>query len=363
MNGFNNNMREMSKAILSLIDASKNAISALNHDEILSHIIDILPSIIDADAAYIRILDKRSPRLLAIEASSGLTPSVIDKIRYQSIGEGGEGITAKGRSHIMIKDLSVDLRLQHAKELVRAKLRSTLCVPILFDNETYGTITVLSKEVNNYSENDIYMLLSFSNIVGIAFKNASLYKNLKMSYLNTINSLVLIMESRDPYMRGHSERVTDVAIGIARRMRMPDSDLQILRTAGKLHDIGKITISDSILSKPDRLSPSEWAEIHLHPIRGVEIVSPLKFLDSGLALIRNHHEKYDGSGYPDGIAGESIPILARVLTVADSFDAMTSKRPYRAPLSTEAAMAEIRANAGTQFDPVLAGVFVDVMNR
>jgi HD-GYP domain-containing protein (c-di-GMP phosphodiesterase class II) len=171
------------------------------------------------------------------------------------------------------------------------------------------------------------------------------------------------MESRDPYMRGHSERVTDVAVGIARRIHLPESDLQILRTAGKLHDIGKITISDAILSKPERLSPSEWAEIHLHPVRGVEIVSPLKFLDSGLALIRNHHEKYDGSGYPDGISGESIPILARILTVADSFDAMTSNRPYRAPLSTEAAMSEIKAGAGTQFDPVIAKVFVDTMNR
>ena len=150
-------------------------------------------------------------------------------------------------------------------------------------------------------------------------------------------------------MRGHSERVTDIAVDIARHMKLPESDLHILRTAGKLHDIGKITISDSILSKTEKLTPSDWAEIHLHTIRGVEIVMPLKFLEPGISLIRNHHEKYDGGGYPDGLRGDSIPLLARVVTVADAFDAMTSDRPYRAGMPLEKVVGIFREGRGTQW--------------
>lgn len=146
-------------------------------------------------------------------------------------------------------------------------------------------------------------------------------------------------------------------------MGLPESDLHILRTAGKLHDIGKITVSDFILSKKTELTPTEWAEIHLHTIRGVEMILPLKFLEPGISLIRNHHERYDGKGYPDGLKGDGIPLLARVLSIADSFDAMTSMRPYREPLSFVRAVDEIRYNSGTQFDPGIVKTFIQLMKH
>lgn len=356
-------MRQISEAILYLIDTSKHSISTLELDNIMSHINRILPQIIGIDGSIVRLADKRNPRLLTLEATSGLPKKVIDKIKYVRVGVGIEGISVKCRSHILINDIRSSNKVKYVKELSGCKMRSALCVPIIFDNDIYGTITVLSKAKDRFQDKDLYLLLSFANIVGIAIKNAFLYKNLKESYLNTINSLVLILESREPYTRGHSERATYIAVEIARQMNLARSDLYILRTAGKLHDIGKITISDKILAKPAKLTPSEWAEIHLHPIRGVEIVMPLKFLEPGLSLIRNHHERYDGSGYPDGLSRESIPILARILAVADAFDAMTCVRPYRKPLSFEKAVAEIKTNAGTQFDPAVTKAFMEIIDR
>lgn len=356
-------MRDISAAILSLIDTSKNTISTLNVDKIIFHANDILHHIIDLDSSFIRLKDRQNSRLLSLEACSNIPKSLADKMKYVRIGSGIEGMAAKNRTHIILNNLKNETKIKFVKELARNDIQSILCVPIIFDSEVYGTITIASTNKNKYGEKDVFLLFSFAMIVAIALKNAYLYKNLKDSYLSTINSLVLIMESRDPYMRGHSERVTDIAVDIARHMKLPESDLHILRTAGKLHDIGKITISDSILTKTERLTPSDWAEIHLHTIRGVEIIMPLKFLGPGISLIRNHHEKYDGNGYPDGLSGDSIPLLARVVTVADAFDAMTSKRPYRKPLSCKGAVGELRANSGTQFDPEIVEVFTDLMNK
>jgi len=355
--------QELNEAILYLIDTSRHAVSTLELDKIMDHIIAILPRIIEIDASIVRLADKRNSRLLSLEGSYGLPHGVVKKIKYLRMGVGIEGSCVKNRSHLVIKDISKNKRTKYVKELGKCKIHSALCVPIIFDNDVYGTVTVYSKKKDKFHENDRRLLTSFTNVVGIALKNAFLYQNLKETYLSTINSLILIMESRDPYMRGHSERVTYISIQIARQLNLSESDLGILRTAGRLHDIGKITISDKILSKADRLTPTEWAEIHLHPIRGVEIVMPLKFLDMGLSLIRNHHERYDGRGYPDGLRGDTIPVLARILSVADAFDAMTSARPYRDSFSFEKAVSEIKTNSGTQFDPAVTKAFVKIIDR
>lgn len=363
MNNEHNKMRHISEAILTLIDTSKNAISTLDIDRIVFQANSILPTITKMDASAVRLIDKQNPRLLTLVASTGIPKETAENIKYLRIGVGFEGLCAKNRKHTIIKEIKPATTAKYSNELISAKLRSALCVPIVFDDDTYGTITVLSKDKNGYEEKDTFLLFSFATIVAIALKNAYLYKNLKDNYLNTINSLVMIMESKDHYMRGHSERVTDIAIDIAREMGLPESDLHILRTAGKLHDIGKITVSDFILSKKTELTPTEWAEIHLHTIRGVEMILPLKFLEPGISLIRNHHERYDGKGYPDGLKGDGIPLLARVLSIADSFDAMTSMRPYREPLSFVRAVDEIRYNSGTQFDPGIVKTFIQLMKH
>jgi len=186
----------------------------------------------------------------------------------------------------------------------------------------------------------------------------SRFAQLRESFISTIRSLSYSIEARDRFTSGHSTRVSEVAVDIGKAMGLPEADLERLEWAGILHDIGKIGVPDNVLMKPGRLEPEEYEIIQQHPVIGSNIVRPIKMLESELPAILHHHERFDGRGYPDGLKGESVPLLARVMAVADSFDAMTSQRPYRmVPLSVEEALAEIRKFSGIQFDPDIVAAF------
>ena len=166
-----------------------------------------------------------------------------------------------------------------------------------------------------------------------------------------------------PYMRGHAGRVTRLAELVAVRLGWKRSRLAMLRVGGRLHDVGKLAIDERILRKPGPLTPDEFAEIRRHPIEGARMIAPVDCFDDAFPYVLYHHERWDGGGYPAGLAGPDIPVEARVLAVADAFDAMTSVRPYRSALSTTQALDEIDRCAGTQFDPELARLFVVVAER
>jgi len=168
------------------------------------------------------------------------------------------------------------------------------------------------------------------------------------------------IEARDPYTRGHSARVTAIAEAIARRLGWEEDRLALLRVGGPLHDIGKLAVSDDVLCKRGRLDAEELAEIREHPTLGAKILLRLAAFRSAIPYVLYHHERWDGTGYPTGRSGEQIPVEARVLAIADAFDAMTSDRPYRRALSHDEALAEVERCAGTQFDPVLVEIFVEL---
>ena len=168
------------------------------------------------------------------------------------------------------------------------------------------------------------------------------------------------IEARDPYTRGHSARVTALAEEVALRLGWGEARLASLRIGGPLHDIGKLAVSDEVLRKEGRLDDGELAQIREHPKIGVRILLGLAALREAIPYVLYHHERWDGDGYPSGKAGEEIPIEARVLAIADAFDAMTSDRPYRTALSRDEALAEVERCAGTQFDPAIARVFLEL---
>ncbi|HOU35994.1 MAG TPA: HD-GYP domain-containing protein, partial [Candidatus Omnitrophota bacterium] len=167
----------------------------------------------------------------------------------------------------------------------------------------------------------------------------------------------------DPYTQGHTERVTKYALLIGKAMGLSAEDLRTLRYAAEIHDIGKISIPDFILNKPSSLNKLERHMIELHPVKGAQILGPLEFLKQVIPIVRHHHERYDGAGYPDRLKGARIPLLARILACADSYDAMTSDRPYKQKLSFQQAVREIRRNAGKQFDPAIAALFVKLLKK
>lgn len=189
------------------------------------------------------------------------------------------------------------------------------------------------------------------------------YKELKALYKGLIFSLVHAIEAKSHWTKGHSERVTNYALAIAREAGLKEKELEILNTAALLHDIGKIGTYDIILDKPGKLTAEEFALVKMHPVKGEEILKPISQLKKILPIIRHHHERVDGKGYPDGIKGEEIPFSARILHVADSFDAMTADRPYRPAPGVEYAVSELKKYSGTQFDSRAVEAFLKVLER
>lgn len=185
----------------------------------------------------------------------------------------------------------------------------------------------------------------------------------RRTFFAAVTSLARTLEARDPYTAGHSLRVRDFALRLARRLGLARRDLQRLSLAAKLHDVGKVGLAEGILNKPGALTGEEWAQVREHPATGERILRPIIRSRAVLSAIRSHHERYDGGGYPDGLRGEAIPLLARIIAVADTFDALTSSRAYRAALSYEAALDILAGAAGTQFDPALVALFVTLIRE
>ncbi len=187
------------------------------------------------------------------------------------------------------------------------------------------------------------------------------HETLESIYVGTMASLMDVVEAKDPYTRGHTDRVVNLAVALAKAAGVSEEVLKDIRYAAALHDLGKLAVPESILRKPGNLSPKEQAIVMEHPGRADTILKHLRFLDVARLIIRSHHERFDGQGYPDRLVGEEIPLGARILAIVDAYDAMTSSRPYRQTMNTAQALAQIRACAGTQFDLALATLFVEMM--
>jgi len=240
--------------------------------------------------------------------------------------------------------------------------KTLICAPLMVKDEIIGTITVVNKHNNTvYNHEELELLSTIAAQASIAIKNAMLYDEQQKTYLNTIQALVSAIEASDSYTRGHSERVTRFSLGLARKLELPQNRLKVIERAAILHDIGKIGIDLSLLHKEALLTSDDVAELQQHPSIGMKILEPIEFLYDVRLCIGQHHERYDGLGYPNHLAAEELLLESRILAIADSFDAMTSDRPYRKALSVEVAIRELAENAGTQFDPALVPIFIKLL--
>ena len=188
-------------------------------------------------------------------------------------------------------------------------------------------------------------------------------EQLERAYLDTIQSLRYAVEAKDPYTRGHSDRVSEYAVLIGRKMGLPEDEIKTLQIGGLFHDIGKIGVPDSILQKEAKLTDDEYSQIKNHPSIGAHILGEAEAFKDIIPIVKHHHERFDGRGYPSRLSGEEIPLLARITAVADTFDAMTSKRSYRNALDIQYVKEEIERYKGTQFDPKIAEVFLEILNN
>lgn len=235
-----------------------------------------------------------------------------------------------------------------------------LVFPISRDGDVVGALFVgdkkgLDTEVTNI---ELKMIEAAAGYVSILIENTGLYEDQRAMFLGTLRALTASIDAKDPYTCGHSERVADLAADLARVHGLPAQTVERVRIAGLVHDIGKIGVPEKVLRKPGRLTDEEFEMMKAHPEIGYHILRDIPQLDDVLPGVLHHHERYDGRGYPHGLEGEGIPLMARIIALADSFDAMRSTRTYRSAMSREHVLAEIRKCAGSQFDPELAEKFV-----
>jgi len=237
--------------------------------------------------------------------------------------------------------------------------------------------TIKRLEIQGYCEksggkHDQLLLLIESGIKAVEQMN--LIKNinnelketndkLEKAYLETIQTLRFTVEAKDTYTRGHSDRVSEYSVLIGKHLNLPEEEINLLKVGGLFHDIGKIGVPDSILLKTSKLTDDEYSEIKNHPKIGAQILSNATIFEKAIPIVKYHHERYDGFGYPEKLKGENIPYLARIASVADSFDAMTSRRSYRDSMPLDIVKAEIEKNKGTQFDPNIADIFLNILNN
>jgi len=244
-----------------------------------------------------------------------------------------------------------------------------LAMPLSFDGKVLGAVHLYGKHATEASSGerftpaDLRLVAIMAQQTMVGLENASLYEGMRGIFMSATLALANAVDAKDPYTRGHSERVLNYSEQLARAMNLPPQDVESVKMAAVLHDIGKIAIPDKILHKPGRLTLEELDVVRTHPARGEAILAPLEELRPLRPGIRHHHERFDGKGYPDQLAGHAIPLHARIICVADSFDAMTSKRYYHKAKSLEEGLEEIARCSGTQFDPQLAEYFIKALSK
>jgi len=346
--------------LITLNNVAKAVTSVLGLDELLEVILSKICELIEVDAAVVALANDNNE--LAITHVRGLPRSCIGRPFALDV-EVAYRVALKKNEPILIPDLDSAGPLSVFK--LESRMKSAVAVPLKTRKEEVGMLVLNSAKERAFTEDNALLLSTFGSQAAIAIVNAKLYQNLKKMLVGVMVSFSAAIEAKDPYTEGHSSRVAEYAVAIGKSLGLSGAALDELRNAGLIHDIGKIGVSESVIQKNGKLSDKEWEEMKRHPLLGENIASPIPFLAGVLPGVKWHHERYDGYGYPDGISEDSIPLIARILAVADAFDAITSKRPYREPRSPREALDEIKKHSGTQFDPrvvaALEGAFDEIV--
>ncbi len=330
--------------------------SAKTMETFLDLIVEITANALDAKRGVLMLLDEKGEALY-VKVSSGFDMQFAN-IKLK-VGEEAPGWVAKHKKPLLIP--AVNSQAQRIEE-ADPFAPPLLSAPMLYQDRLIGVLTVVGKITGgNFQEDELIIIQNLATQTAVAVENDKLHKDAEKTYIETISALAMAVEARDPYSRGHSDRVAKYSIAVAKKLGLAEDEINDIKHAGELHDVGKIGISDEILRKPSILNDEEIKVMHKHPIIGEGIVKPVKSLARLCETIRHHHEWIDGSGYPDALKGNEISTAAKIMAVTDSFDAMTTDRPYRKGLSADQAKDEIRKYIGIRYDKKIAEAFLEVV--
>lgn len=348
-----------------LLEVGRVVSSTLDLRELLTKIMSTATQVMRCETSTVYLVDEQTNELyFHIVQGDPNVGAKLQEIRLP-MGTGLAGWCAQNNKTVMVPDTEKDPRFfKGADKKSGFVTRSMICVPMRLKDKIIGVLQVLNRTGDiPFNEHDVEMLENMANQAVSAIENARLYENIQKVYLSTIEVLATAIDAKDPYTQGHSRRVTLYSVAIAEELNMTRKEIENVRYAGLLHDVGKIGIKDSIIRKPGRLTDEEYAIIKKHPAIGAKILRPVDFLADKIPGVLHHHEYYDGRGYPDHLTGENIPLDGRIICVADAFDAMTTNRPYRKGLTVKTAIGELQKFSGKQFDPVCVEAFLRAFDK
>lgn len=342
---------EKYKEITVLYDITEKLSANLNPVQVARLVIDEVKRLIKADNIYLMIMNEEEH---VWEELASLGEALDPKLTYKFYGI-LDTIFAAGKADI-INDLT------KAPKFVKEGLdiSSLMYTPLKMKGQVKGILFLSSAKPANYKAADLKILAVLALQAAYFIENAWLYESLKDTFHKTVYTLAETIEKRDPYTGGHARRVMKYSIALGNELGLSELELENLRLAAILHDIGKIGIRDNVLLKNGRLNDLEFCEIKKHTIYGQEVLNHIRDFKDIIPGVVSHHERFDGSGYPNGLQGEGIAFIARIIAVADTYDAMTTDRSYRKSSSREVAIEEIMNNAGTQFDPQIVKAFLSL---
>ena len=344
-------VEEMEKLnfILRKVDWKKNS------GELFDQLTSISCEISGGHLCYFHLLDDSTGGLYPLshyavekELDTEDVPDFLDALAKQSLDRAGSALWTK----------------EKGSPCMAAPLHAAVAIPFNIKDKALGVLTVCKAGGGaGFSERDLHYLSFLGKRAALVVENTALYENLCLNLFSTLYAFVEAIEARDPYTKQHSNRVADISCIIGAHMGCSARELDLLDFSGKLHDIGKIGVRDKILLKTAQLDDEEFRIIKTHPEIGANIVGHMGLLKEETQVILHHHERWDGKGYPNKVAGEDIPFLSRIMSVADAFDALTSDRAYRKKVDAAAAFEIVRNSAGAQFDPNVAEAFLDLADQ
>jgi len=349
------------KEAVSLYKISEAMGSTIRLDFLLNLILETAIKELEADMASVLLLDEKTNRLIP-KASLGV-PSEMKKSGLLTGQDNiSKWVIKHGRPRVFDKDEIGERFFSHH---LRKNIRSVIVHPLMAKGKVIGILILIKSEgqISPFTTGQLHSLSIIASKAASAIENSRLYEELKESYLQILTALANAVEARDIYTRGHTERVFYMAELLGRQMGWNEEKLWEVKMGGILHDIGKIGVPDAILNKAEALTQEEFEIMKQHPICGAKILKGISFLSPAVPYVLYHHERFDGKGYPSGLRKDRIPIQGRLMAVVDTFDAMTSDRPYRKAKSFKMTLKEIRECAGTQFDPHIADLFLNAWEK
>ncbi len=348
------------RTLRTMADIDRAILSVIDPEDIVDTFISRVSDILSCDSVGICICDRAQQNTWHNYTRDIMHPGnkiartmTVPKEELSRLRDKGQHIVAENEGSIPV----------YLEDISNQGMRSFLVMPILLDNRVAAIIVLANRENREYSRESMTLAGQIVDRMAVALSNANLFDDLSRLNLGTLTALARVVDAKSPWTAGHSERVADIAVRIGEVMGLTPQEMEMLNKAGLLHDIGKVSTPRAILDKDGKLTDEEYTIIKEHPEQGVRILEPIAPYRELIPIVLQHHERYDGKGYPLGLYGKDITLCARILGVADAFDAMVSDRPYRKGKSIKRALEEIKREAGRQFDPEVVHALLKISDE